>query len=327
MENYLLEARDIVKDFSAHRALDHASLRVERGKIHGLLGPNGAGKTTLIRVLTRLTVPDEGEITFAGHPFTSKDLTHIGYLPEERGLYPKMKVGKQALYFAQLKGLERKEAEKRLRMWFERLDIIDWWDKKVGELSKGMAQKVQFVCTIIHQPDLLIFDEPFSGFDPINAEILKREMLRLRDEGHSIIFSTHDMYSVEELCDNITLINRSHVVLDGDIHEVRNDYRGNLYRIVYDSEIELPEAVREKFVFRTDETNLYGQHTLVIENTPGMSSRELLATFGPIGEVVSYEEIIPSMNDIFIDVVKKSGAPTELQSIMEKQREIEESHE
>lgn len=327
MENYLLEARDIVKDFSAHRALDHASLRVERGKIHGLLGPNGAGKTTLIRVLTRLTVPDEGEITFAGHPFTSKDLTHIGYLPEERGLYPKMKVGKQALYFAQLKGLERKEAEKRLRMWFERLDIIDWWDKKVGELSKGMAQKVQFVCTIIHQPDLLIFDEPFSGFDPINAEILKREMLRLRDEGHSIIFSTHDMYSVEELCDNITLINRSHVVLDGDIHEVRNDYRGNLYRIVYDSEIELPEEVREKFAFRTDETNLYGQHTLVIENTPGMSSRELLATFGPIGEVVSYEEIIPSMNDIFIDVVKKSGAPTELQSITDKQREIEESHE
>ena len=327
MENYLLEARDIVKDFSAHRALDHASLRVERGKIHGLLGPNGAGKTTLIRVLTRLTVPDEGEITFAGHPFTSKDLKHIGYLPEERGLYPKMKVGKQALYFAQLKGLERKEAEKRLRMWFERLDIIDWWDKKVGELSKGMAQKVQFVCTIIHQPDLLIFDEPFSGFDPINAEILKREMLRLRDEGHSIIFSTHDMYSVEELCDNITLINRSHVVLDGDIHEVRNDYRGNLYRIVYDSEIELPEEVREKFAFRTDETNLYGQHTLVIENTPGMSSRELLATFGPIGEVVSYEEIIPSMNDIFIDVVKKSGAPTELQSITDKQREIEESHE
>lgn len=327
MENYLLEARDIVKDFSAHRALDHASLRVERGKIHGLLGPNGAGKTTLIRVLTRLTVPDEGEITFAGHPFTSKDLKHIGYLPEERGLYPKMKVGKQALYFAQLKGLERKEAEKRLRMWFERLDIIDWWDKKVGELSKGMAQKVQFVCTIIHQPDLLIFDEPFSGFDPINAEILKREMLRLRDEGHSIIFSTHDMYSVEELCDNITLINHSHVVLDGDIHKVRNDYRGNLYRIVYDSEIELPEEVKEKFVFRTDETNLYGQHTLVIENTPGMSSRELLATFGPIGEVVSYEEIIPSMNDIFIDVVKKSGAPTELQSITDKQREIEESHE
>ena len=327
MENYLLEARDIVKDFSAHRALDHASLRVERGKIHGLLGPNGAGKTTLIRVLTRLTVPDEGEITFAGHPFTSKDLTHIGYLPEERGLYPKMKVGKQALYFAQLKGLERKEAERRLRKWFDRLDIIDWWDKKVGELSKGMAQKVQFVCTIIHQPDLLIFDEPFSGFDPINAEILKREMLRLRDEGHSIIFSTHDMYSVEELCDNITLINRSHVVLDGDIHEVRNDYRGNLYRIVYDSEIELPEEVREKFAFRTDETNLYGQHTLVIENTPGMSSRELLATFGPIGEVVSYEEIIPSMNDIFIDVVKKSGAPTELQSITDKQREIEESHE
>lgn len=327
MENYLLEARDIVKDYSAHRALDHASLRVERGKIHGLLGPNGAGKTTLIRVLTRLTVPDEGEITFAGHPFTSKDLKHIGYLPEERGLYPKMKVGRQALYFAQLKGLERKEAEKRLRMWFERLDIIDWWDKKVGELSKGMAQKVQFICTIIHQPDLLIFDEPFSGFDPINAEILKREMLRLRDEGHSIIFSTHDMYSVEELCDNITLINRSHVVLDGDIHEVRNDYRGNLYRIVYDSEIELPEEVREKFAFRTDETNLYGQHTLVIENTPGMSSRELLATFGPIGEVVSYEEIIPSMNDIFIDVVKKSGAPTELQSITDKQREIEESHE
>ena len=174
MENYLLEARDIVKDFSAHRALDHASLRVERGKIHGLLGPNGAGKTTLIRVLTRLTVPDEGEITFAGHPFTSKDLRHIGYLPEERGLYPKMKVGKQALYFAQLKGLERKEAERRLREWFERLDIIGWWDKKVGELSKGMAQKVQFICTIIHQPDLLIFDEPFSGFDPINAEILKR---------------------------------------------------------------------------------------------------------------------------------------------------------
>lgn len=319
----LLEARDIVKDYSAHRALDHASLGVEKGKILGLLGPNGAGKTTLIRILTRITMPDEGSITFDGHPFTSKDLLRIGYLPEERGLYPKMKVGKQALYFARLKGLDKKTAERRLKEWFERLDIIEWWNKKVSELSKGMAQKVQFVCTIIHEPDLLIFDEPFSGFDPINAEILKREMLELRDRGHSIIFSTHDMYSVEELCDHITLINKSHVVLDGDIHDVRGMYRGNVYRLEYDSHVEIPEELRQHFVVRTDETNLYGQHTVIIENSPGLTSQELLQIWSPLGEVTRYEEMIPSMNDIFIDVVKKSGAPTELRSITDKKMTID----
>lgn len=326
MNDFLLQARDIVKDYSGHRALDHADLSVERGKIHGLLGPNGAGKTTLIRILTRITAPDHGTITFDGHPFSSKDLVHIGYLPEERGLYPKMKVGKQALYFAQLKGMDRKEAEKRLRVWFERLDINDWWDKKVAELSKGMAQKVQFICTIIHKPQLLIFDEPFSGFDPINAEILKREMLTLRDEGHSIIFSTHDMYSVEELCDNITLINKSHVVLDGDIHSVRDRYRGNMYEFIFDKEVAIPDGLRDAYEVRTSKVNLYGQHTIVIENTPSSTSHELLQQWSPLGNLIKFEEIIPSMNDIFIDVVKKSGAPTELQSIMDT-KEIIDNHE
>lgn len=322
----LLEARDIVKDYTGHRALDHANLSIARGKIHGLLGPNGAGKTTLIRILTRITMPDEGTITFDGRPFAASDLEQIGYLPEERGLYPNMKVGTQALYFAQLKGLERKEAEQRLRQWFERLDILDWWGKKVSELSKGMAQKVQFVCTVIHEPALLIFDEPFSGFDPINAEILKREMLALRDKGHSIIFSTHDMYSVEELCDDITLINRSRVVLDGDIQEVRNRYRGNIYRFVYDSEVTIPEELRDRFHLRTDETSLQGSHEVVIENSPGLASHELLQLWSPLGELTKFEEIIPSMNDIFIDIVKKSGAPTELRSITNQTEEISESH-
>ena len=206
--SYLLEANGIVKDYTGHKALDDVTVHVPEGSVYGLLGPNGAGKTTLIRIINHITAPDAGEVIFDGRPLTADDVKHIGYLPEERGLYKKMKVGEQAIFFARLKGLDKRDAEKRLKEWFERMEIGNWWNKKVEELSKGMAQKVQFIITVLHRPKLLIFDEPFSGFDPINANILKREILRLRDGGSTVIFSTHNMSSVEELCDHITLINR-----------------------------------------------------------------------------------------------------------------------
>ena len=217
----LLSANNITKTYTGHTALDNVSIEVPRGKVYGLLGPNGAGKTTLIRIINHITAPDQGTLTFNGHTLTAQDVYNIGYLPEERGLYKKMKVGEQAIFFARLKGLSKRDATTRLKEWFERLEISNWWDKKVEELSKGMAQKVQFIVTVLHNPELLIFDEPFSGFDPINASIIKREILKLRDAGATIIFSTHNMNSVEELCDNITLINRSHDILSGNVAEIR----------------------------------------------------------------------------------------------------------
>ena len=217
MSDIFLQAQHIVKRYAAHTALDDVSIAVPRGKVFGLLGPNGAGKTTLIRIINRITAPDSGEICFDGHPFTAADVARIGYLPEERGLYKKMKVGEQAIYLAQLKGLSSTEARKRLTYWFNKFDIMPWWDKKLEELSKGMQQKVQFIITVLHEPPLLIFDEPFSGFDPVNAEMLKREILALRDKGHTVIFSTHNMASVEEVCDEIALINHAHVRLTGHV--------------------------------------------------------------------------------------------------------------
>ena len=217
MENFFLEARDVVKRYAHHLALDEVSIQVPRGRVFGLLGPNGAGKTTLIRIINRITAPDSGEVRFDGHPSRPDDVYHIGYLPEERGLYKKMKVGEQAIYLAQLKGLSYHEAKRRIQAWFEKFGIMPWWGKKLEELSKGMQQKVQFIITVIHEPELLIFDEPFSGFDPVNAELLKREILELRDKGHTILFSTHNMASVEEICDRIALINHSKVVLDGEV--------------------------------------------------------------------------------------------------------------
>ena len=231
MEDFLLRVEHVSKHYSGHTALDDVSLDIPRGSVYGLLGPNGAGKTTLIRIVNRITAPDEGRVLFDGRPLASADVQRIGYLPEERGLYKKMKVGEQALFFARLKGLSRAEAVRRLRVWFDRFDIASWWNRRVEELSKGMAQKVQFIVTVLHEPELLIFDEPFSGFDPINANLLKEEILGLRDRGATVIFSTHNMSSVEEVCDHITLIDRSCNILSGAVVEIRRRHGQNLLRV------------------------------------------------------------------------------------------------
>ena len=317
MSENVIRVREVVKDYASKRALDHVSMDVERGKIHGLLGPNGAGKTTLIRILNRITAPDSGEITFLDRSFSRKDLDRIGYLPEERGLYPKMKVGDQAMYLSRLKGLSAPEAKKRLEEWFERMDILPWWNKQVRELSKGMAQKVQFVCTVIHKPDLLIFDEPFSGFDPLNVEIIKREILRMKEEGATLIFSTHSMQSVEDLCDNLTLINQGKVVLGGSVKLIRQSYKGNLYKITFDSEIDFPSEMQGRYGLKSRETDpMLGYTGFLLENTLNRPSNDIISEWAPFGNIVRFEEIIPSMNEIFIDVVKRSGLPEELQGIL-----------
>lgn len=312
MSEFVVEAKNVVKDYAKHRALDHVNLMVPEGGIYGLLGPNGAGKTTLIRILNRITAPDEGEILFDGRPFTVSDLDRIGYLPEERGLYRKMKVGEQAMYLSELKGLKPAVAKKRLQEWFERLEIMSWWNKKVQELSKGMAQKVQFVCTVIHEPRLLIFDEPFSGFDPINVEVLKREIIRLRDNGHTIIFSTHNMQSVEELCDRITLINRSKVVLEGDVQLVRKSYKGNAYRLLFDSVVELPEGIQDRYGIRHYNVDKYGQTEITLDNLNKYSTQDIVSEWNSRGALMQFEEIVPSMHEIFLDVVRKSGMPVNI---------------
>ena len=307
MKKNVVEVKDVVKDYDKHRALDHVSVSIPEGQVYGLLGPNGAGKTTLIRILNRITAPDSGEIIFDGHPFEAKDLERIGYLPEERGLYKKMKVGDQAIYLAQLKGLSRADAKRILTEWFERFDILPWWDKKVEELSKGMAQKVQFICTVMHEPRLLIFDEPFSGFDPINAEILKNEMLRLKAKGHTIIFSTHNMQSVEELCDNISLINRSRVVLQGEVYAVKQSYKGNAYRLLFDEALQLPEDIDSRYHVQHHQQDHYGRTELILENTNKLSAREIITEWNNRGSMIKFEEIIPDMHEIFLDVVEKTG--------------------
>ena len=302
---YLVEVKDVVKDYSNHRALDHVNISIEKGKIHGLLGPNGAGKTTLIRILNQITAPDSGEVIFDGQPFKRSDLDSIGYLPEERGLYKKMKVGDQAIYLSRLKGLSSHEAKERLQVWFERMGIMPWWNKKVSELSKGMAQKVQFICTVIHEPKLLIFDEPFSGFDPINVEILKDEILRLRENGHTLIFSTHNMQSVEDLCDNLTLINRSKVVLQGEVQSIRKSYKGNRYKIIYDSQPSFPSDLDKYFFVNEINTDDHDYTSLLLENRQSLPSNEIINLCTQWGNISHFEEIIPSMNEIFLDIVKK----------------------
>ena len=309
----VVEVREVVKDYARHRALDHVSLRVPEGKIYGLLGPNGAGKTTLIRILNRITAPDSGEILFDGATFREQDLNRIGYLPEERGLYRKMKVGEQAIYLAQLKGLSHKEAKEELTRWFEKLDIMPWWNKKVQELSKGMAQKVQFVCTVVHRPRLLIFDEPFSGFDPINVELLKNEILELKAQGQTLIFSTHNMQSVEELCDSITLINKGKVVLEGDVQRVKEGYKGDTYRFLFDGAPQMPEDLEARYKVREQEVDAYGRTTLLLDNVHKLSAREIIREWNERGEIIHFEEVIPSMHEIFLDVVQAKGGalPTE----------------
>lgn len=309
----ILRAENITKRFTNHVALDDVTVSVPEGSIYGLLGPNGAGKTTLIRIINHITAPDSGSVTFDGHPLTADDVVNIGYLPEERGLYKKMKVGDQAVFFARLKGLSKRDAERQLKEWFERFGIIDWWGKKVEELSKGMAQKVQFIVTVLHRPKLLIFDEPFSGFDPINAQLLKNEILRMRDEGSTVIFSTHNMSSVEDLCDNFTLINKSHNILSGNVELVRREFGKDNYKLRFIGD---PEAVKSRLGDRLVKYRLADP-----EETPdglvqsaefklrdGVAMRDFLFAANESVDIVSFDRALPSMNDIFIRTVEDYNA-------------------
>lgn len=302
-----LETEDVVKQYANHLALNKVSIQVPEGQIFGLLGPNGAGKTTLIRIINRITAPDSGKVYFNGHESQPEDIFQIGYLPEERGLYKKMKVGEQAIYLAQLKGLSYTDARKRLIIWFEKFNIMPWWNKKLEELSKGMQQKIQFITTIIHEPKLLIFDEPFSGFDPVNAELLKKEILELKEAGHTIIFSTHNMASVEEICDNIALINRSQVVLSGNVTEVRNRFKTNNFIIRVQTETNNIQPVSEMFSI-LEEKNKAGINELRIHKEKSISNSSLLAALAAQAEIISFVEEIPSMNDIFINTVSGTNA-------------------
>ncbi len=301
----LLSIEHVSKQYTNHKALDDVSLTIPKGSIYGLLGPNGAGKTTLIRTLTRITAPDSGRILFNGHDLSPEDIFHIGYLPEERGLYKKMKVGEQALFFARLKGISRHDALMRLKEWFERFGIEEWWNKKVDELSKGMAQKVQFITTVLHEPELLIFDEPFSGFDPINAKVLQDEILRLHKKGATIIFSTHNMASVEELCDHITLINKSHNILSGQTEEIRRRHGANIFEVQFrgDAERLTEDLTRFGEILPTDEESLGELHTLKFHVERNEYLRTVIARTNDLVELRSFREIIPSMNDIFIRAV------------------------
>ena len=302
----LLKIENVTKRYSGHTALSDVSLSVPQGSIYGLLGPNGAGKTTLIRVINRITLPDAGRVIFNGQEITDQDIYNIGYLPEERGLYKKMKVGEQAIFCARLKGLSRREAIIRLKEWFVRLGIESWWNRKVEDLSKGMAQKVQFITTVLHEPKLLIFDEPFSGFDPINANLLKQEILRLRDKGATVIFSTHNMSSVEEICDHITLINKSRNILSGSVDELRHRFGENVFEVTYNGE----GATFESAVAPMAE--LLG--TAPVADTPyicsrirlkdGATVRESISAANEAVDLRSFKEVIPSMNDIFIRAVE-----------------------
>ena len=294
----IIEINNVSKSYGDYKALNNISINVPRQSIYGLLGPNGAGKTTLIRMLNQITAPDEGEIIFNGEKLNRNHISEIGYLPEERGLYKSMKVGEQAIYLAQLKGVSKKDAEKRLKQWFHKFGITDWWNKKVEELSKGMAQKVQFITTVLHEPEILIFDEPFSGFDPVNAELLKKEILELRDKGATVIFSTHNMDSVERLCENIALINKSQVVLSGNINDIRKQFSNNKYRVTLkDSDTLSPHTFHCADLLNTKEENniTHAEFTLKGNNTANDILKELITK----GTILKFEEQLPSMNDIF----------------------------
>ncbi len=303
----LFRATEVVKDYAGHRALDKVSISVDEQSIFGLLGPNGAGKTTLIRIINQITAPDQGELIFQGRKFKSDDIQYIGYLPEERGLYKKMKVGEQALYLAQLKGMSRHDALKNLKYWFEKFEIQPWWNKKVEELSKGMQQKVQFIITVIHQPKLLIFDEPFSGFDPINTKLLKNEILKLKENGATIIFSTHDMGSVEEICDHIALINKSQKIIDGNILEIKDQYKLGIFEIETGVDINAAEILSNNN-FKLIEHETQGTRQRVkFQKTNGESNNELLHKLMVNMEINAFREVIPSMNEVFIQVVEQAN--------------------
>lgn len=299
----ILEVKNVYKQYANHLALDDVSINVPRGSVFGLLGPNGAGKTTLIRIINSITAPDRGEVLLNGKRLSLNDTANIGYLPEERGLYKKMKVGEQALYLCQLKGMSKGDALRRLKYWFEKFKIENWWDKKVEELSKGMAQKVQFITTVLHEPELLIFDEPFSGFDPVNAELLKREILALRDKGATIIFSTHNMDSVERLCENIALINKSRVVLNGSVEEIRKKFSNNKYVVKLRGCLDFGDAVLRcgNLISANLEDGVMCAEFILRESVSG---NELLGSLLKCGEVLKFEECLPSMNDIFLRSVR-----------------------
>lgn len=297
----IIEVKNVSKSFGEKVALSGISLDIPEGGIFGLLGPNGAGKTTLIRIINRITVPSGGVVYFNGSPITDEDVSKIGYLPEERGLYRKMKVGEQAMYLAQLKGMSARDAALSLKEWFVKFGIEDWWGKKIEELSKGMAQKIQFITTVVHKPSLMILDEPFSGFDPVNAELIRNEILRLNKEGATIILSTHNMESVEELCDNIALINKSHLVITGGVDEIRHKYGNNNVELVYTgAKIESRDGL---FKVLSDVDNA-SRHTAVLSLEEGVASNDVLSAIIEGGSAVnSFKELIPRMNDIFIKLV------------------------
>ncbi|MBO5455454.1 MAG: ATP-binding cassette domain-containing protein [Muribaculaceae bacterium] len=305
----ILKVENVSKAYSSHLALDDVSISVPEGKVYGLLGPNGAGKTTLIRIINHITAPDKGMVYLDGHPLTQDDVEKIGYLPEERGLYKKMKVGEQAVFFARLKGLSKADATRELRSWFEKFDILTWWDKKVEELSKGMAQKIQFIITVLHRPKLLIFDEPFSGFDPINANLLKEEILKLKDEGATVIFSTHNMSSVEEVCDNITLINKSRNILSGNVEELRRRFFGNRYDLIFTGDtralMEKLQPVAGEFIINDPDGQ--GRNRVSLHVNDGANLRDVIALSNDAVELAAFHESIASMNDIFIRAVKEDN--------------------
>ncbi len=294
-----IEIKDVVKQYSGHRALDGVSMDIAENSIYGLLGPNGAGKTTLIRIVNHITAPDSGEVLLNGKVLTADDVCQIGYLPEERGLYKKMKVGEQALFLARLKGMSKSDAQKALKFWFEKFEIQAWWNKKVEELSKGMAQKVQFITTVLHEPKLLIFDEPFSGFDPVNADLLKNEILELKKKGSTIIFSTHNMASVEELCDSISLIDHSKIVLQGDVNQIRKENATQKYELI----VRQPIASNGYAILSVDEISEGIKY--ILKKDEGRSSNQILNEIIQQTEIVSFREILPTMHEIFIKTVNK----------------------
>lgn len=300
----IFRAIDINKQFVNHKALNNVSIEVPEGKIFGLLGPNGAGKTTLIRIINQITAPDTGSLFFKDRPLEANDVRSIGYLPEERGLYKKMKVGEQSVYLARLKGLSRQEAVKKLRYWFEKFEIQPWWDKKVEELSKGMQQKVQFIVTILHEPELLIFDEPFSGFDPINANLIKNEILSLKEKGSTIIFSTHNMSSVEAVCDHIALINNAEKILDGPVDEIKQQHKNNLIECHYEGDFAKVNALIDGTIKIMEHQENSKSHYLKGELINKVSNNDFIKMLLPETNLTSFNEVIPSMDDIFIKVVE-----------------------
>lgn len=301
------EARKVNKVFASVQALSDVSISVKEQSIFGLLGPNGAGKTTLIRIINQITAPDSGEVLLSGKKMSRRDISMIGYLPEERGLYKKMKIGEQAIYLARLKGMTRHDAVVSLKHWFEKFDIMPWWNKKVEELSKGMQQKVQFITTVVHQPKLLIFDEPFSGFDPINANLLKQEIIQLKESGATILFSTHNMGSVEELCDSIALINKSVKIEDGPIDEIREKYKANVFNVRYTGELDLQGLEHKERCTILDSKEENGIKSLSIQDGMGRANNDLLKLFMDSAQISSFEEYIPSMNEVFIKAVEHSN--------------------